>query len=141
MKISQSVRRPIIQLTGMLLAIFFVILIFKIIEPVKLAALIAGFIFLFVSLGILYSENRWGRANRSLAFWTAFLFLVFFVIPIFGLRIMYWDQDFNDLSFFGIPATSLHHLSSRCYLLMVGMVIYEGLRPYLPGRKIEKRSS
>lgn len=135
------VKKPIYQLVGMMLAILLVILSFKFIPVVKVAALVAGTIFMIVTLGILYSEHRWGRANRSLAFWTAFLFLIIFVIPIFGLRILYWDQDFSELNFFGIPAQNLHQLSSRCYLLMVGMVLYEGIRPHLPGRKTERRSS
>lgn len=138
---SISLRKTLIQLAGMLSAILIVIVIFKVIEPLKLAALVAGSVFLLVSLGVLYSENRWGRGSRSLAFWTAVFFLVAFVIPIFGLRILYWNEDFQNLSVFGVQAQTLHHLSSRFYVLLLGMVVYEGVRPHLPGRVSERKGS
>ena len=134
-------KRSMIQLALMLMVIFLVVLIFKFIEPVKVAALVAGILFLLIGVGICYSEKKWGRGFRSPAFWTAMVFLLVFVLPIFGLRLLNWHSDFADLSVAGIKAQSLHELSSRCYTLLMATIVYEGLRPLVISRFMTQKAT
>lgn len=46
-------------------------------------------------------------------------FWLFFALPIMSLRLIFWEQDFNTLSLFGVPATELHRWSSKSYILMM----------------------
>lgn len=59
--------------------------------------------------------------------WAFFLgllqFWLLFALPIMGLRLAYWDQDFNNLDLFGIPAPELHHWSSKSYILMMLLTV------------------
>lgn len=130
-----STKKTFSLLILMALVVGAVILIFKVIQPLKVAALIAASLFLFISIFTIYSEIRWGRGKKSLAFITAVAFLIFFVVPILGLRLIYWNTDFQEIWIGSFRAQLLHEMSSRCYLLLVGTVVYEGIRPYLPGRK------
>lgn len=136
---SRSLKKCAIQMGAMIVVVLAVMVIFKVVTPLKVAALTASLCFLSITLGIIWSEIKWGRGTHSLALWTGVLFFAAFVLPILSLRWIYWDQDFKDITILGFEAQNLHQMSSRCYLLLMGMVIYEGLRPHLPGRRPAKK--
>lgn len=120
-------KRSWIQLFALLVNIGFVILLFKVFDR-KPAAVAAGLSFIFISAAIIWSEARYGRGQRSLAWWSAILFLAVSAIPLFVLRVVFWDVPFDQVGYWGFRGPELHKISNYIYLLLVGSVVAEGLR-------------
>lgn len=97
----------------------FVILIFKLIPERKTAALIAGFLFCLVPLILGYREYRFQRF-RNILMWSGLLqFLLFFALPIFVGRIIFWDMDFETIKIGGIFLAQMHKVANFSYAIML----------------------
>lgn len=100
-----------------------VILLFSFIAEKKIAALYAGTLFLIGPLYVLFREWKLKQLGRNFSTWLVLLFLVLFAIPIFSLRLTHWQEPFDSLSLFGIPAVLLHKFSSYFFIvLMLGFL-------------------
>jgi hypothetical protein len=105
-----------------LLIVFTVIKIFQLVEDRKVAAMIAASLFLSFPLWVFISELRFKRY----VYWGHFQFFFLFALPIFLSRIMYWDQDFQNIRAFGvIPASLIHKYSNYSYILMMGLTAFQ----------------
>ncbi|HPI39604.1 MAG TPA: hypothetical protein PLJ21_02295 [Pseudobdellovibrionaceae bacterium] len=91
-------------------------LLFSFIQHPRIAALFAGALFLLV--GVLTVRQGLYTKNKILIFFS-FLFLGLFVLPIFILRILDWDANFQAMSFLGIPLSWLHEYSKWIYVLLL----------------------
>lgn len=96
-----------------------VIFIFKLIDERKIAALIAGTLFIVGPSYVLWNEWRLGLALKKVTWWTTLVFLCLSALPIFLLRIIYWDQAFENISALGITGQQMHAMSSYIFILML----------------------
>lgn len=96
-----------------------VILIFRIVEDRQLAASIAGVLFIFVPLLILFKEVLKHRSRNWLFLSGHVQFLILFAIPIMSLRLFYWGQPFSDLSLGLIRGEQLHQWANFSYFFMM----------------------
>lgn len=107
-----------------IVVIFLVMGIFKMIPDRKIAAVIAGFLFVSLGSAIFVFGLRRSEFRRTASFYVGTLFLLLLAAPMFLLRILNWEANFNDLSFLGIPAQQLHQISSYFYVgLMMATAI------------------
>lgn len=110
------------QTLFLLLWIVVVVLLFRFIENKKIAAVIAGLGFVMLPLGILRLEMQKAELKSWLILIGGLQFLLFFAAPIFFLRMTYWELPFEEIYFYGVPATDLHRYSNASYLLFVGVM-------------------
>jgi hypothetical protein len=96
-----------------------VIVIFKVIPDRKIAATIAGVLFVTLPLGLMIYE--WSKEKLAHRIWFAGVlqFWILFALPILGLRVFNWETDFSELSFLGVPGATMHAWSSKSYILMM----------------------
>jgi hypothetical protein len=99
--------------------VILVIGFFKFITDRQIAALCAGFLFLFGPIYVLWSEKKAGCKLRSASWWGSLVFLFISALPIFLLRIMYWNQPFENLSMLGISGPRLHQVSNYLFIVML----------------------
>ena len=101
-----------------------VMLIFKLISNHQVAATLAGCLFVGIPVWLMVQEYRragfevFGWYVGVLQFWTLF------ALPILGLRIFNWGVPFEQLSFLGIAGPLLHSISSKSYLVMMGVTAW-----------------
>jgi len=125
-----------------ILMMLIVPLLFRWIEDRKLAAVIAGGLFVSIPMTFLILDFRNARKgikvqNQFLWSWrlAVIQFLGLFAIPIFSLRVLYWESDFKDLSFFGLPGPLLHRLSNGSFLIMFVATAFMLISEYLWQKK------
>ena len=111
----------------LLLWIVVVVFLFRFVESKKIAAVIAGLGFLMLPLGIISLEIQKAESKSWMILIGGFQFLLFFAAPIFFLRLAYWELPFEEIYFYGLPATELHRYSNASYLLLVGVMGFKGL--------------
>ena len=119
------------QLLMLLIWIPCVMVLFKIIEERKVAAVFAGAGFLILPCLFLFFEffSKKKQRSRVLILFTG-LFLVFSALPIFLLRILNWNADFSQLSILGITADQMHKGSNYNYIVMVFAMAYLSYREW-----------
>jgi len=102
-----------------------VILLFKFLEPKKIAAAIAGT--LFVSLGFyIYSTSF--KAKKSLTLYASFAHLFFLSMPMLIKRLVYWKSDFDEILFYGIPGPQFHKLSETFFIILFSASLIDLVR-------------
>lgn len=97
------------------LVMILVPLLFMFIHNPRVAALFAGVLFLLV--GVLTARQFFLTRDKILGL-MSFLFLGLFVLPIFIIRILDWNANFQALSFLGIPLSWLHAYSKWVYIAL-----------------------
>lgn len=118
------------QLPLILVAIM-VPFIFRLVPDRRIAATMAGSLFVFVPLILMLW--RWKRAEPETAFskrlwWLSVLqFWVLFALPILGMRLLFWEMPFDDIRFFGVPGPLWHSWSTRSYLVMLAGTLVANL--------------
>lgn len=117
-----------------------VIFLFKFIEERKVAATLAGFLFLVVGLTLVSLEWRRQRGAQSTLFWTAWFFLFASVFPILGLRLANWDRPFDETVLFGVTGPSFHRYSNAIYIMMVVAWGIEALRDFLSRQHLKVKA-
>lgn len=121
-------KRFLAYLAGQAVVIIAVVFIFKLNSDAKLASVQAGtlFVLLPLILGILeYKKSKLAR----ISFYVGLLqFWVFFALPILGLRLLNWDVPFNELSFVGVPGTTLHQYANHSYMVMMALTLWNYIR-------------
>lgn len=115
-------KKLILLIVIQLLIVFTVIKIFQLVVDRKVAAMIAASLFLSFPLWVFISDLRFKRY----VYWGHFQFFFLFALPIFLSRIMYWDQDFNNIRAFGvIPASLIHKYSNYSFILMMVLTLIQ----------------
>lgn len=120
-------KRAWMELGLLLINILVVTTLFKFF-PKPVAAVVAGLCFVGVSVAIIWAEGKYGRHQRSWAWWTGILFLGAAAIPILFLRVFFWGKSFEAVGFWGITGPQLHQISTYLYLVLIIAVLMEGIR-------------
>lgn len=119
-----------IYLLLQLLVILAVTLIFRFSEDKKTASVQAGFLFVLLPIFLLNFEVlRYGFLSKL---WLAGVmqFWLFFALPILSLRLLHWEDDFANLSMMGVSGPTLHFWSSKSYLLMMLITLWNAWRSH-----------
>jgi hypothetical protein len=96
-----------------------VILLFKYIDERKIAALCAGSLFILGPSFVLWNEKRLGLASKRVSWWGALVFLFVSALPIFILRLKYWNESFESISALGISGPQMHKISNYIFIGML----------------------
>ena len=112
-------KRFLIYLLIELAVIPAVLLLFKFTPEKKVAAAQAGFLFVGVPLLLVQREFLKYRSRVWLWFAGHLQFLFLFALPIFGLRVLNWQADFNSLAIFGVTGKTLHSFSNISFIWML----------------------
>ncbi len=110
-------KRLAIVLVVEILAVFFIVGIFKWVDDRMWAAKLASLSFVLQGAFILCWLWPWGRRNWTLTVPTMLLFQFIFVLPMAGFR---WltDLHFSQLKWMGMTGPTLHSWSSQFYYLL-----------------------
>lgn len=89
------------------------------------AALVNSLWFILYCLLLLYFVPKRSLDEKFIGV-LSFIFLLFFALPIFFLRVYYWGENFSSLSLFGISSSYFHQGSRWVFLcLAIGLLIWE----------------
>ncbi len=125
-------------LLAQVLLIVVVMLLFRGLSDRKIAATIAGFLFLAVPAFFLVWDLKSARQGEPLQLMWRFSvlqFLILFAIPIFWARVFHWNVEFSEINVLGVPAALLHRLSNGSYLLMTLGTLFKVVADFLEARK------
>lgn len=106
-----------------LLVIIAVIFIFRIIEVRQVAAVFAGALFVLTPIVLLFWEYQSSGLQEKIWYLGVLQFWVLFAVPIFCLRIVYWDKPFAEILFLGFSGDQMHAWSSKSYIVMMLMTL------------------
>ena len=95
------------------------------------AGLLAGTVFLIVGLFPLWALRRNPQRWGWISFWSAVIFLIGSVLPILGLRLVFWGQDFNTIEIGAFKAAQLHAWSQSFYVGLLIATVLDGIRFFL----------
>ncbi len=110
--------RYLIYLVYFILTIPAVILLFKSIEPKKLASLFAATLFISCSFLIFWGEYKYNFL-RSFSFWAAVFFLVVFSGPMLMVRLLYYGIDFSEIQIWGFSGPDFHKYSNYGFWVLL----------------------
>lgn len=122
------IKRLAIELVPLLLVIPLVMFVFWIIPERRIAAVIAGALFVGVPLALLLRRAFGGSAGQvagsAFLWWAGILqFWILFAVPILGSRLLWWNEPFESFHFFGQSADRWHQLSSKSYMVMLVLIL------------------
>ena len=103
----------------MALVIVIVLLTFHFIEDRKISAVIAGVVFILSTGAIFIYEALQPGFQKRASFWGTGAFLFLSALPIFILRLVYWNLSFEMITFFGLTGPQLHTISNEVFILML----------------------
>lgn len=106
----------------MIVVIFLVPVLFRLIVDLRVAAVFAGILFLLIS--ILSLRQAYLGKDPWLG-GVSVIFLLVFVLPILGLRLLNWEENFRGLSFLGLPSDWLHENSKWVYTAVLMLSVRE----------------
>jgi len=101
------------------LVIFLVLICFQVIPDKKAASIVASFLFLSSSSLILYWETKFPDFKKRPSFWGTLIFLVASVLPIFILRLLYWELPFDQIQLGPITGAEMHKASNYLFMMMM----------------------
>lgn len=92
---------------------------FRVIPDKKLASVFASLLFIGSSAGIMFWEMKFPGFKRRPSFWGALGFLVLSALPVFGMRLLYWDIPFDEIQIAGVTGAQMHKASNYVFILMM----------------------
>lgn len=101
-----------------------VMVIFKVIADKKVAATVAGVLFVGLPLALMIYENKRAAWSEKIWYLGTLQFWILFALPILGLRIFNWNMDFSELSVLGVPGPLLHQWSSKSYMVWMLITLF-----------------
>ncbi|MNK06267.1 hypothetical protein D3C87_241600 [compost metagenome] len=101
-----------------------VMVIFRTIDDRKIAATVAGALFVGLPLGLMIYEKMTAGFAEKIWYAGTLQFWVLFALPILGLRIFNWGTEFSELTFLGIPGPFLHQWSSKSYMVWMLITLF-----------------
>jgi hypothetical protein len=119
-----TTNRYLIYLVYFVLTIPAVILLFKFIEPRKLASLFAATLFISCSLIPVWYELK-NKTKSSFVFWAAIGFLVLFSAPMIIVRVLNYDADFSAINFGPITGPEFHKYSNYGFIVLLCSTIVD----------------
>ncbi len=119
--------RYLIYLVYFVLTIPAVILLFKGIEPKKLASLFAASLFISCSFLIFWGEYK-NNFLRSFSFWAALFFLLIFSGPMLINRLLHYDLDFSEIQIWGFSGPDFHKYSNYGFWVLLAAPLIDYLK-------------
>lgn len=102
------------------LVVLLVMACFRLVPDKKIASLIASSLFIVSTLGIMYWERtHTAEYQKRPTFWGATVFLLFSVLPIFFLRLIYWDMPFDEIQVAGVTGAQMHKASNYVFIVLL----------------------
>jgi hypothetical protein len=98
---------------------------FKFVEPKKLAAILAGSIFIITGLFILRVCRLWPDAFASFTYWMIHVHLFVFSIPMLVARAAFWNKNFEEIRFVFFSGPQFHNLAEKSYSLLMFATILD----------------
>lgn len=115
---------------------------FRFIPDRQIAAVVASFLFLTSTLGILYYESKFPGFPKKVSFYTLLGFLCLSIIPVMSLRFFNWGVPFEELSMLGVAGKDLHKFSNYMFFaVMIGFFVdshMEQVRQFEEQQKLPK---
>lgn len=119
-----TANRYLVYLVYFLLTIPTVLLLFKLIEPRKLASVFAASLFITCSLLPIWGETK-NKTKSTFVFWAAVGFLVLFSAPMTLVRLINYDIDFSSISFGSISGPEFHKYSNYGFIILLTSTIID----------------
>ena len=124
------------QLIVLIIWVFVVGALFMLMPDKRVAGALAGVGFLVIPIILIKSELKKAQTSK-LQIATAAIFLVCSALPIFLLRVLNWETDFQQLSLFGLSADFLHKSSNVLYFFMVAAVAWNLIQEIKSTRQLK----
>lgn len=128
MELEISRRQIALILAVELMVVVSVLVVFRVVQPRSLAALLASFEFISVGVLINVFALRWPKFYRSFCFWAAQFHLFFSSIPLLVFRVLYFNTGFDQVQIFGIPGPQFHFLAEKMYAILIFATVADLLR-------------
>lgn len=128
-------KRYLFYFSYFLLTIPLVILIFKFIEPKKLASLFAATLFVSCSAIVFWGEIKYHQL-RSFSFFSAVGFFSIFSAPMLVIRLLNYDLDFSEIYIWGIPGPDFHKYSNYGFWVLSVSSIVDYIRTKRPPKAV-----
>jgi hypothetical protein len=119
------------------LVVVLVVAAFRVIPDKQMASVVTSLLFLGSSLGILFWEKRYEGYQRRPTYWGTLVFLFVSALPIFLLRLIYWNVPFDQIHFLGVPATQMHQASNYVFILMLVCIFIDSYTEQVKMRQQE----
>lgn len=103
--------------------------IFRAVDDRKLAALMAGALFVLVPLALMLwrlQRPLHGRGAQACWWGGVLSFWLLFALPILGMRLWHWDLPFDQIHFLGVSGPIWHKTANSGYLVMMALVAMGG---------------
>lgn len=116
--------RYLIYALYFLLTIPAVILLFKLIEPKKLASIFATILFITCSILPLWGELK-NKTKNSFVLFASSGFLVLFSLPMIIVRLLNYDTDFSELNIGPLTGPEFHKYSNYGFIILLCSTIID----------------
>ncbi len=107
-----------------------VILSFRLFEPKRLAAVVAGCFFIAAGFTMIHITRKWEEYRSHICYWLIRIHVFIFAIPMMIGRIIFWQKDFSEILYFKIPGPVFHDISEKFYLILMAGTILDLLIAY-----------
>lgn len=67
----------------------------------------------------MYWETRYPDYRKRASFWGLLVFLVFSAVPVFLMRVLNWDMEFDAIRVAGISGAEMHKASNYVFIIMM----------------------
>lgn len=116
--------RYLVYLLYFLLTIPAVMILFKFIEPRKVASIFAATLFITCSLLPIWGEIK-NKTKTTFVFWAAIGFLFLFSAPMIIVRLVNYDVDFSSINFGPITGPEFHKYSNYGFIILLTSTIVD----------------
>lgn len=111
------------------------LLSFQFIEPKKIAALVAGALFVGFGFAMIHLTRKWEEYRTYLSYWCIRIHVFIFAIPMFLGRVIFWEKDLSEIVYFSIPGPKFHDISKIFYSIMLVCTLIDLLIAWLKRKK------
>ena len=119
------------------LVVVLVMASFRLLPDKKTASLLASLFFVLSTLGILYWELRIPGFKQRPTFWGGLVFLFCSVLPILGLRLVFWDMPFEEIQVLHLSGAELHRFSNYFFLLLLVCIFVDSYNEARKAKRVD----
>lgn len=122
----------------LILQVPLVITIFKLVPEKRMAALMAGFVFIGIPAFLMFRRFQQPfqvRLAHQLWWLGVGVFWAVFAIPMMALRLWHWTLPFEEISWLGLPGPVWHQLSNKAFMAMMVLAVVAHLIEFRGDKK------
>lgn len=105
----------------------------------RIAGLLAGALFVFLGVLILWYIIKSKRPWRSATFYVAWVHLLGTTLPVIAYRLIYFSKDFTQIRIFGVPGHVFHYGAQQVYYALMLATIFDLLSTWLILKLVRER--